>query len=132
MMLTIAWNLPRFHVVDALPKRQTFNATYHIEYILQLFFEFCLESGRYHFVIHASNARSHTSQNLQTFCNSNFLRIVPYPPYSPDLAPPYFSIQLCEELSEEIFICFRRSTSSRIHTILRRISVVILKAIFRK
>jgi hypothetical protein len=39
MMVTIIWNPQDFHLVDALPKGQKFNANYYIDRILQPFLE---------------------------------------------------------------------------------------------
>jgi hypothetical protein len=45
MMITIAWNLLGFHVVDFLPRAQTFSANHYIEYILQPILELRPKSG---------------------------------------------------------------------------------------
>jgi hypothetical protein len=34
MMITIIWNPHGFHIIDTLPKGQTFNATYYVNIVL--------------------------------------------------------------------------------------------------
>jgi hypothetical protein len=87
MILTIAWNPLEFHVVDALPKRKTFNVTHYVEHILVLILALRPKSGWRHLVIHTDNAMHHIARRSQTFCNSNSLRIVLPFLYSPDLVP---------------------------------------------
>jgi hypothetical protein len=104
---------PRFHVVEIFPKWKSFNATHHIKHIhiLQPILELRPKSVRHRFVIHADNAILHTAKQSQECCEQNSLKITLHPPYSSDLTSLYFSIQICEALSEETFLSFGKSTS---------------------
>jgi hypothetical protein len=44
-VITIAWNPHSFHVVDVLPKGESFNTTYYIEHIIQQILEYRPKSG---------------------------------------------------------------------------------------
>jgi transposase len=90
IMVTIAWNPLRFHLVTVLPKGMTFNADYYRDNILSALTEYLPESEERHLVIHADNARPHTAEKCRIFCEENGLRLVTHPPYSPDLAPSDF------------------------------------------
>jgi transposase len=89
-MITIALNPHSFHVVEALPKGETFNAIYYIEHILQPTLEYRPKSGLRQLIIHVDNARRYTARKSRIFYKSNSLRIAPHPPYSPDLTHLYF------------------------------------------
>jgi histone-lysine N-methyltransferase SETMAR len=90
MMLTIACNFLKFHVVDLFPKRKIFNTTHSIAHILKLILALLLKSRRHHFVIHADNAKPNIAKKFHIFCDSHSLRIIYHPPYSLDLAPSDF------------------------------------------
>jgi hypothetical protein len=45
-----------------LPKREIFNIICYVKHFLQLFFEFHIESGQNHFVIHADNVKLYTAR----------------------------------------------------------------------
>jgi hypothetical protein len=106
-------------------KKNTFTATHYIEHILESMPALCPKSGPPHLIIHADNARSHTAWRPSKFCDSNYLRIAPHPPYSPDLTPldghlsEYLKLRLKgssylleEELLLGIHIIGRRSEGS--------------------
>jgi hypothetical protein len=67
MMVAIVWNPQDFHLVDALPKDQKFNANYYIDRILQSLLENCSTWRGPDLIIHADNARPHTAQKLSNF-----------------------------------------------------------------
>jgi hypothetical protein len=90
MMVTIAWNLLDFHFVDGLPKAQTFNANYCIEYILQQILGLRVKLKRQYLVILTDNARSHIARKFRMFCEWNSLRTVLCLPYPVDLTPSDF------------------------------------------
>jgi hypothetical protein len=102
-----------FHVVEILPKWEPFNATNHLEHILQLILELHPESVRDRLVIHTDNVRSHMAGQSREFCKQNFLKIALYSFCSPDLAPSDFFIRVCEALCERTFLSFGKSTSWR-------------------
>jgi hypothetical protein len=100
MMVTIVWNSQGFHLIDALPKSQKFNASYYIDMILQLLLEnrsTVLGPG---LIIHADNAWPHTARKTLEFCRENRLGMASHPPYSPDLAP--FNLFLFENVNHTI------------------------------
>jgi hypothetical protein len=73
-------------VVLVLPKRETSNATHHIEHILQPILELHRESLRRHLFIHAGNTTRYPGRKSQEFREQNSLRITEHLRYSPDLA----------------------------------------------
>jgi hypothetical protein len=56
MKVTIIWNPQDFHLIDALPKDQKFNASYYIDMILQPLLENCSTGYDPGLIIHADNA----------------------------------------------------------------------------
>jgi histone-lysine N-methyltransferase SETMAR len=90
IMVAIAWNPLGFPLIVALPKGRTFNAEYYRNNILAALTQLQPEDDGRKLVAHADNARVHTAQKYRTFCEENGLRLVPHPPYSPDLAPSGF------------------------------------------
>jgi hypothetical protein len=59
MMVTIAWNPLGFHLLDALPKGNTFNAEYYPAIILTDLLPLHPQADRRRPVIHADYARHH-------------------------------------------------------------------------
>jgi transposase len=90
MMVIIVWNSQGFHLVDALPKGQKFNANYYIDRILQSLLENRSTGRGPGLIIHADNATPHTARKILKICRENRLEMAPHPPYSPDLTPPDF------------------------------------------
>jgi hypothetical protein len=66
MMVTIVWNLQRFHLIDALPKGQKFNASYYIVMNMQSVFENRPIGLGLGLAIHAHNA-PHTDRKTLNF-----------------------------------------------------------------
>jgi histone-lysine N-methyltransferase SETMAR len=89
-MATIAWNPHGFHVVDTLPKWESFNITYYIKHILWPILEHRPKLRLRQFIIYADNARLYAARKSRIFCKSNSIKIAPHLPYSPDLAPSDF------------------------------------------
>jgi hypothetical protein len=90
IMVTIAWNALRLHLVEAFPKGRHFNAENYRDNILTKLIRLRPHAGERNLVIHADNARPHTAQKCRTCCAENGLRVATHPPYSPDLAPSDF------------------------------------------
>jgi histone-lysine N-methyltransferase SETMAR len=88
IMVTIAWNPLGFPLIVALPKGCIFNAEYYRDNILAALTQLQPEDHGRKLVVHIDNAKAHTAQKRRTVCEENGLRRAPYPPYSPDLAPP--------------------------------------------
>jgi transposase len=74
----------------ALPKGCIFDAGYYRDNILAALTQLQPEDDGRKLVVHADNARAHTTQKYQTFCEENELGLAPHPPYSHDLAPSDF------------------------------------------
>jgi transposase len=74
----------------ALPKERTFNAEYYRDNIFAALTQLQPEDDGRKLVVHADNVKAHITQNCRTFCEENGLRLAPYPPYSPNLAPSDF------------------------------------------
>jgi hypothetical protein len=80
-------------LINAIPKGEMFTFAYYIGNILTEIVVGRGERDEKRSVMHADNARPHTAKVTKTFCDDNFLRIAPHPPYSlnsSDLAPSYF------------------------------------------
>jgi histone-lysine N-methyltransferase SETMAR len=90
MTMSIVWNSQGFHLVDAFPKGQKFNANYYIDRILQPLLESRSTGGGPGLIIHADNARPHIARKTFKFCRENRLEMALHQPYSPDLAPSDF------------------------------------------
>jgi transposase len=90
MMATIVWNPLEFHLLDALPKDNTFNAEYYRVNILTELLPLRPQVDGRRLVIHADNARPHTARKCRAFCEENRLRFAVHPPDSSDLAPSNF------------------------------------------
>jgi hypothetical protein len=66
-MVTIIWNPHGFHLIDALPKGQTFNATYYVNIILQPLLDGRSSEPGAGLMIHADNASPHTARKTLNF-----------------------------------------------------------------
>jgi hypothetical protein len=83
-MITIAWNLLGFHLLDALPKGNIFNAKYcRVNILTELLPVRPQVDGSRH-IIHAGNAKPHTARKSRTFCEENRHDV------SPDDVKQYF------------------------------------------
>jgi hypothetical protein len=89
-MIIIAWNPFGFHLLDELPKGNTFNAEYHHLNILIGFLPFRSQVDGMRFVIHADNARSHIARKCQAFYEEKWLRFAVHPLHQPDPGPSDF------------------------------------------
>jgi hypothetical protein len=89
-MFTIVWNPGGFYLVNILPKRFKFDASYYGTQILDL-----LSKGRRtqdgrtnrKLIVHADNACTHTVKMTSPFIEQNSMQRAPHPAYSPDLEP---------------------------------------------
>jgi hypothetical protein len=71
LMIILVWNPQDFHLVDALPKGQKFNANYDIDRIVQQFLESRSTGRGPGFIIHADNASPHMAQKTLKFGREN-------------------------------------------------------------
>jgi hypothetical protein len=74
MMGTIVCDPQGFHLVDALPKGQKFNANYYIDKILQSLLENRSTGRGPGLIIHADNARPHSARKTFKFFEGKSLR----------------------------------------------------------
>jgi hypothetical protein len=81
-MLTVVWNTEGFHIVHVLPKGATFDSDYYCENSLSEILRAC---PVHRLVVHADNARPHTSKPTRQFMEKS-PRGGPHPPFSVDLA----------------------------------------------
>jgi hypothetical protein len=88
--VTIAWNPLIFHLLDALPKGTTFNAGYYRVNIFTELLPLRPQVDGKRLVIHADNARPHTSRKYRAFSQENRPHIIVHPSYSFDLSPSDF------------------------------------------
>jgi hypothetical protein len=95
LMLTIAWNPSRAHVVAAFSKGLKSNAGYYtyttkiLERIKNWWKGPGAGSAR-KWNVHADNARHHTAKLSMDFMDANRMTRVLHPPCSPDLTPSDF------------------------------------------
>jgi hypothetical protein len=90
LMTTIAWNTIGFHVFAALSKGTKFNSAYYTTEILgniRKWRDVYVIARTQKLIVYADNGRSHTAKTYLEFLVSNGMVRIPYPPYSPDLAP---------------------------------------------
>ena len=81
-----------------VPTGQTVNKEYYVEVLREFRKRFCrkrptlFKSGQWHF--HQDNAPVHNSILVTDYLTKMVIKIVPHPPYSPDLAPCDFGYSL--------------------------------------
>jgi hypothetical protein len=66
-MITMAWSLVGFHVIDVLRKQKIFSPMKHVEHIMEYILALRLNSGWHCFVVHAGNSSAQTISIYQTF-----------------------------------------------------------------
>jgi hypothetical protein len=95
LMPAFVWNPHAFQVVDAMPKGETFTATYYIRNILTEIVVRRGEKRESMLVMQADNARPHTATVRRAFCNGSFCELHHihniYPHVSPHLALSHIS-----------------------------------------
>jgi hypothetical protein len=92
MMVTITWNPLKFHMLDALPKGNSFTRGegYYRDNIFAGLVPLRPAGEERPFYLHADNARVDTAQKCRYFGRENGLRTIPHPPYSYDRPPSDF------------------------------------------
>jgi hypothetical protein len=132
MMVTIAWNPLRFHLLDALPKGNTFNAEYCRVNILIELLPLCPQVDGSRLIIHSDNARPHTARKCRAFWEENRLRLAVHPPYSPYLAlPDFFLFGHFKYSLQGIAFPSREELLTTIHEIVGAIPRPIWEDVFR-
>jgi histone-lysine N-methyltransferase SETMAR len=91
VMITVAWGLRGFLVIDMLPKGTHYTKQYFIEKILKQIVSQCARcrgpKKAKGIFLHMDNAKVHcVEKELEDYGMSR----LPHPPYSPDLAPSDF------------------------------------------
>jgi histone-lysine N-methyltransferase SETMAR len=132
MMVTIVWNPLGFHLLNALPKGNTFNAEYYRVNIPKNFLPLRpLVFGK-RLVIHAVNAKLHTARKSRAVCEEKRLRLAVHPPYSPDLAPSeFFLFGYIKHCLQGIAFLSREEFLAAIHEIVKAIPRPTLEDVFR-
>jgi hypothetical protein len=132
MIVTIAWNLLRFLLLDTLPKGNTFNAEYYRVNILTELLPLCPHVHGRRFVIHADNARPHTARKCRAFREENRLRLAIHSPHSPDLASSHFFLfGHYKHCLKGIAFPSREGLLAAIHEIVEAIPQPTLEDVFR-
>jgi transposase len=130
--VTIAWNPLGFHLLEALPKGNTFHDEYYRVDILTKLLPLRRQVDRKRLIIHADNAKPHTAPKCRAFCEENRLRLAVHPLYSPDLAPsdsfPFGHIKYC---LQGIAFPSREELLAAIHEIVGAIPRPTLEGVFR-
>jgi hypothetical protein len=131
MMVTIVWNPLGFHLLDTLPKGNTFDAEYDRVDILAEPLPFRSKVDGRRLVAHVDNARPHTGRKCRAFCEENRFRLAVHPPNSSDLAPSDFSlfghIKYC---LQGITFPFGEELLAAIHEIVGAITRATLEEVF--
>jgi hypothetical protein len=73
MMVTIAWNLLEFHIVDVFPKGKVFNTMYYIKHILKSILILRPKFRQHRLFIHANNVGPNTPAGFKYFVIQFFL-----------------------------------------------------------
>jgi hypothetical protein len=132
VMVIIAWNRLEFHLLDALPKGNTFNAEY---YRVNIFTKLLLlrpQVNERRLVIHVGNAMAHTARKCRAFCEENRLRLAVHPRYSTDLAPfDFFLFGHTKHCLQGIGFPSREELHAAIHEIVGAIPQPTLEDVFR-
>jgi histone-lysine N-methyltransferase SETMAR len=133
MIVTIVWNPQGFHLINALPKGQKFNANYYIDRILQTLLESRSTVRGPGLIIHADNASSHAARKTLKFCRENRLEMAPHPPYSPDLAPSdFFLFGHVKHVLERIEFPLEETLLVAIQRVLSDLTGDTVRAVFAK
>jgi transposase len=131
MMVAIAWNSLGFHLLDAFPKDNTFNIGYYRVNVLTELLPLRPQVDGRKLVIHADNARSHTTGKCRAFCEANRLRFAIRPPYSHDLAPSdFFLFGHLKHCLQGITFPSREELLAAIHETVAAIPRPILEEVF--
>lgn len=107
-MLTIVWTKKEIFFVDLLPKGTKFCSNYYLHNILEPLVDIINPPEKrsktiIHF--HQDNARPHTANCIKEFCSENNIKVLPQPPYSPDITPSDFFLfgYIKDKLKGEFF-----------------------------
>jgi histone-lysine N-methyltransferase SETMAR len=92
-MLTIVWNPHGFHLIKVLEKGRKFNAMNYVTEMRSPLSEWtasdATDSDR-RLIIHAYNARPHTTGLSVEFFEDTSMKTAPHPPYSSNITPSDF------------------------------------------
>jgi hypothetical protein len=131
-MVTIAWNPLGFHLLDALPKGNTFNAGYYRVNILTELLPLRPQVDGRRLAIHADSARSHTARKCRTFCEESRPRLAVHPPSSHNPAPSdFFLFGQIKHCVQGIAFPSRKELLAAIHEIFGAIPQPTLEDVFR-
>jgi hypothetical protein len=132
-MLTVVWNTQNFHIVDVLPKGVTFDTDYYSEKILSEILRVYPVGSNHQLIVHADNAKPHTSKRKEEFMEKNNLKGNAHPPFSPGLIPSdIFLFGSTKGKLQRTGFMENDDFLEEIHEILNVISGKVLKAVFIK
>jgi hypothetical protein len=131
MMVTIAWNPLGFHLLNALPKGNSFTGEYYRNHIVASLLQLRSASDGKRFCLHADNARVHTARKCQDFGRENRLCILTHRLCSPDFAPSDFFLfgHLKHCLAETVFAS-RSELFEAIQNVMTEIPIETLHRVF--
>ena len=93
-MVSVVFNSSGFfHVIELGPKEKINSEWYCNKCLTQVFEQYVVgreKTGLRKMLFHHDNAPSHTSLKTTEFLEEKSVRVLPHPPYSPDLAPADF------------------------------------------
>lgn len=93
VMLTVFWDAKGVIMTDALPHRQTMNSQYYSNLLINLRKSMAKKRRlrrAEQILLLQDNAPCHKARNTLNTCTTQNIKILPHPPYSPDLAPSDF------------------------------------------
>ena len=93
VMATVFWDAKGVIMLDVLPKRSTITGVYYANLLDQLRTAICEKRrGKLYkgVLLQQDDSRVHTCKVAMDAVERNGYDLIPYPAYSPDLAPSYF------------------------------------------
>jgi histone-lysine N-methyltransferase SETMAR len=92
----LIWGVSGFHVVDLMTSQDRFNSQNFVDHVMipltQKIFPGGIRADVRRLTVRLDNCRVHFSKVAERFFTENGLLRVPYPPYSPDIAPSDFRL----------------------------------------
>jgi histone-lysine N-methyltransferase SETMAR len=134
VMLTIVWNPAGFDLVNILPKRFKFNASYDRTQILDHLSKWRktqVGATNRKLFVHADNARPHMGKMISWFMEQNLMERTLRPAYSPNLAPSdFYLFSYVTQLLSQCQFADQDSLLPAVSDILVGIGKVTLKSVF--
>jgi transposase len=93
-MITVVWNPHGFHVIQSLPKGIKWTGRYSSENILSQIAALRDVGNHREMIVYADNSGPHVAKYVTEYMDQNSLKRAPHPPYSLDLAPSDFYLDI--------------------------------------